>query len=72
VLAGELAELGVGLGLGGRDDPQVQERSRAATGGEPAETRRVERRELDFLDKSRGASHTQKEGQFTLGARLHI
>lgn len=30
VLAGELAELGVGFGLGGRDDPQVQERSRAA------------------------------------------
>ena len=48
VLAGQLAELGVGLGFGGRDDPQVNAWSRAAAGGEPAEARRLERREQRF------------------------
>ena len=62
VLAGELAELGVGLGFGGRDDPQVQERSRAATGGEPAEASRLERREQRFLGKATAAHHALVAG----------
>jgi hypothetical protein len=62
VLACQVAELGVGLGLGGRDDPQVQERSRAAAGGEPAEARRLERREQGFLGKATAAHHALVTG----------